>query len=80
MANICDLICNKMSYLVRARPEEECFLLLARDAAAPMAIRCWVDERIDRGLNEEDDEQIREARMIARRMEGQRESIRAKLK
>lgn len=56
----------------RAEDEEMLFVLLARDAAAPVAIRAWVEERIRLGKNQVDDAQIREALGCARIMEEQR--------
>ena len=57
------------SCLNRARPDELIFVLLARDAAAPAAIRAWVEERIRLGKNAVDDQQIAEALVLAARME-----------
>jgi hypothetical protein len=51
------------SCLNRAGEDEYVFVLLARDAAAPIAIRAWIDERIRLGKNEPEDAQIREAAM-----------------
>jgi hypothetical protein len=48
------------------------FVLLARDVAAPTAIRAWVAERIRIGKNTETDEQILEALHCANFMEQQR--------
>jgi hypothetical protein len=60
----------------KARENERVFVLLARDLAAPMAIRAWVGERLNLGLNLPDDEQITEALECAKLME--REQARAK--
>ena len=49
------------SYMSRARANEMTFVLLGRDAAAPFAIRKWVEERIRLGKNRRDDAQIVEA-------------------
>jgi hypothetical protein len=45
------------------------FVLLSRDAAAPVAIRAWVAERLRLGKNTETDQQIVEALACARTME-----------
>lgn len=52
-----------------AHPEEMVFVLLSRDAAAPIAIRAWVAERLRLGKNVETDDQIVEALACARTME-----------
>lgn len=57
------------SCLNKARPHEMIFVLLARDAAAPEAIRAWVAERLKRGLNKPEDSQISEALKCASRMD-----------
>jgi len=54
-----------------AHPDEMVFVLLSRDAAAPVAIRAWVAERIRLGKNVETDEQIVEALECARVMESE---------
>lgn len=51
-----------------AHPDEMVFVLLGRDAAAPAAIRAWVDERIRLGRNASTDEQIVEALKCAATM------------
>ena len=53
----------------RANDDEMTFVLLARDIAAPFAIRAWVSERIRLGKNFVDDLQIKEALDCALRME-----------
>lgn len=55
--------------LSHAHPEEMVFVLLSRDAAAPVAIRAWVAERLRLGKNVETDEQIVEALNCAKTME-----------
>jgi hypothetical protein len=45
----------------RAKDDELTFVLLGRDAAAPAAIRAWIDERIRLGKNDAWDAQIRSA-------------------
>lgn len=52
-----------------AHAEEMVFVLLSRDAAAPVAIRAWVEERLRLGKNTETDMQIIEALACARTME-----------
>ena len=49
------------SCLNRARDDEWLFVLLGRDAAAPVAVRAWIEERIRLGKNTRDDPQISEA-------------------
>lgn len=44
----------------------------ASDAAAPLAIRAWVGERIRLGKNQPNDPQILEAEECARTMEAER--------
>ncbi len=54
-----------------AHDEEMVFVLLSRDAAAPVAIRAWVAERIRLGKNVESDDQIVEAIQCAETMESE---------
>jgi hypothetical protein len=54
---------------------ERLFVLLARDPAAPVAIRAWIAERIRLGKNTAADEQIREAFECASLMELERSEI-----
>lgn len=63
------------SCLNKARDNERIFVLLARDTAAPYAIRSWVEERIRIGKNKYDDEQIIEALACADLMETERRFI-----
>ena len=67
-----DELTNERSCMSRALPHEWTFVLLARDVAAPVAIRAWVDERIALGKNKIGDEQIKEALRCAELMERQR--------
>jgi hypothetical protein len=60
---------NPASCLNKAKPFEMLFVLLGRDAAAPVAIRAWIDERIRLGKNSFDDDQIVEAEQCAVWME-----------
>jgi hypothetical protein len=66
------------SCLNKARDDERIFVLLARDPAAPSAIRRWVDVRINLGKNKATDPQIVEALDCADRMEREREEVRAR--
>jgi hypothetical protein len=59
----------------KARDDERVFVLLARDRAAPAAIRAWVDERRRLGLNVFMDPQIQEALDCADRMEDEQKRI-----
>lgn len=64
---------NRASCMSRAHPDEMTFVLLARDVAAPAAIRAWAKERIRLGKNTHgDDPQIREALECADTMERQK--------
>lgn len=56
----------------RAGIDEMMFVLLERDAAAPMAIRTWAAERIRLGRNTAKDPQIIEALACATAMEESR--------
>lgn len=53
----------------RAQITEPVFVLLARDAAAPAAIRHWASTRIALGKNTAGDPQIKEALALADDME-----------
>jgi len=57
------------SCINRSAPEEMVFVLTSRDAAAPHAIRAWVDERLRLGKNVPGDPQIVEALECAATME-----------
>lgn len=67
-----DEVRDPYSCFNRSAPDEWLFVLLARDQAAPVAIRAWVDERIRLKLNKIDDRQIQDALQTAARMEQQR--------
>jgi len=56
-----DELSNPASCMSRAHDDELTFVLLARDAAAPTAVRAWVVERIRLGKNTRADAQIRDA-------------------
>lgn len=64
-----DELTREHTCMQHAHPEEMVFVLLSRDAAAPVAIRSWVAERIRLGKNVETDEQIVEALACAAVME-----------
>lgn len=69
------VIDNLRSCLNTAYDQEHLFVLLARDPAAPVAIRAWIEERLRLGKNKPGDEQIREAYECATHMELQRSEI-----
>lgn len=69
-----DELSNERSCMSRALPHEWTFVLLARDAASPVAIRAWVDERVRLGKNTLGDEQIVEALRCAALMDEQRKA------
>lgn len=60
---------NPASCMNRAADDEMTFVLLGRDAAAPVAIRAWIMERLRLGKNKAGDAQITEARECARLMQ-----------
>lgn len=72
-----DEIENQSSCLNKARDAEYLFVLLARDPAAPVAIRAWVSERLRLGKNKPEDPQIQEAVECANLMEMERAEIEA---
>jgi hypothetical protein len=53
----------------KAAFNEMTFILLGRDAAAPVAIRAWIVERIRLGKNQPGDHQIEEAERCAQFIE-----------
>jgi hypothetical protein len=63
------------SCLNKASAHERLFVLLARDVAAPVAIRAWVAERLRLNKNVETDPQIVEALECASLMEAERSEI-----
>lgn len=65
---------SENSCLNKARADEMLFVLLARDEAAPVAIRAWIAERIRLGKNQPEDAKLREAEAAAKVMEEQRKS------
>lgn len=72
-----DEIDTESSCLNKARDDERLFVLLARDPAAPVAIRAWVEARLRLGKNTLNDPQIVEALDCAKRMEGERAEVEA---
>ena len=70
-----DEIEHNESCFNKARDDERMFVLLARDPAAPVAIRAWIAERIRLGKNVPADEQIREAFECAALMDLERVEI-----
>lgn len=56
-----DELTDPNSCMSKAKDDEWTFVLLGRDAAAPVAVRAWIDERIRLGKNTADDAQVREA-------------------
>ncbi len=56
-----DELTDPTSCMSKARDDEWTFVLLGRDKAATVAVRAWIDERIQLGKNKPDDPQIREA-------------------
>ena len=63
---------SPISCLNKAQDDEMIFVLLGRDPAAPMAIREWVERRIEMGKNSRTDIQIIEAQNCADYMEQNR--------
>jgi hypothetical protein len=70
-----DEIEDSESCFNKAQDGERIFVLLARDPAAPAAIRSWVAERIRLGKNTLTDQQVLEALECAMRMEKEREQV-----
>lgn len=66
-------ISNPNSCLNKAHPGERLFVLLARDPAAPIAIRAWIEARIVLKKNQYNDPQILEALNCAGLMESESE-------
>lgn len=56
-----DELADPNSCMSRARDDEQTFVLLERDVAAPAAVRAWINKRIELGKNQPDDRQIKEA-------------------
>lgn len=64
-----DELSKARTCMQNAHPNEMTFVLLSRDAAAPVAIRAWVAERLRLGKNKKGDKQIVEALACAQTME-----------
>lgn len=64
-----DELSKKQTCMAHAHSDEMVFVLLSRDAAAPVAIRAWVAERLRLGKNVDTDEQIVEALECAATMD-----------
>jgi hypothetical protein len=65
-----DELTDPSSCLSRARDDEWTFVLLGRDAAAPVAVRAWIEERVRLGKNTREDAQIVEAEQWIRAVLG----------
>lgn len=74
-----DELTDPRSCMSRAREDEWTFVLLGRDAAAPAAVREWIDERLRLGKNKGDDPQIEEARRWIIAVEAEHDSRRLEL-
>jgi len=68
----CDEVARLDSCFNRASNDEQMFVLLQRDKAAPETIRFWVRERIRIGKNNPSDPEIIEALACALRMEARK--------
>ncbi len=66
-----DELSREHTCMQHAHAEEMVFVLLSRDAAAPVAVRAWVAERLRLGKNVETDAQIVDAIECARVMEAE---------
>jgi hypothetical protein len=66
-----DEVSNPESCWNRAKDDEMCFVLLARDITAPSVIRFWIAERLRTGKNTAGDPQIAHALECIRTMEEQ---------
>lgn len=62
-----------------ARDGEMIFVLLGRDASAPVAIRAWIQHRLETGKNQPGDEMITEAETCAQMMERERAYLRKQI-
>lgn len=66
-----DELTKEHTCMQHAQPDEMVSVLLSRDAAAPVAIRAWVAERLRLGRNTAADDQITEALACAATMESE---------
>jgi len=69
-----DELTSPSSCLNKAREDEWLFVLLGRDAAAPAAVRAWIEERVRLGKNTRTDPQIVEAIAWANLVEAKQRS------
>lgn len=53
----------------KARVDEPMFILLGRDTSAGHAVRLWIYDRLSMGKNTSNDQQIKDAYLIASKME-----------
>lgn len=74
-----DELTSQNSCMSKARDDEMTFVLLARDACAPVTIRMWVEARVLTGKNGRNDPQIVEALAAADEMERYRKESLEKL-
>ncbi len=72
-------VSNPGSFLNRAASNERLFVLLARDASAPVAIRAWIAHRVETGKNQLHDPVIQEAVKCADAMDAERVPLRASM-
>ena len=68
-----DELTEPESCMNKALDTEMVFVLLARDVAAPVAIRAWIEERIRTGKNGPIDPQMLNAEYFAKIMEREQE-------
>jgi len=73
-----DELTDPRSCMSRARDDEWLFVLLGRDAAAPVAVRAWIEERIRLGKNKRDDPQILDALLWIDEVEAEQEVARSR--
>lgn len=66
-----DELADPTSCLNRALEDEQLFVLLGRDAAAPAAVRAWINERIRLGKNNPGDSKLIEAERWVDRVEAE---------
>lgn len=69
-----DELTDPNSCMSKAKDDEPTFVLLGRDAAAPVTIRMWCEARVLTGKNTWDDPQILEALAMADEMTEYRKS------
>jgi hypothetical protein len=69
-----DELSDPRSCMSRAKDDEWTFVLLGRDAAAPAAVRAWIEERIRLGKNTRQDAQIVETQEWVAAVEAEQEA------